>query len=72
MTRLLLAVVLLGGCGASAELRVAYATETARCTQNERAIVDRSGTTAEQDRADLDSERVRCDAALSAIETGGQ
>jgi len=54
-------------CGASAELRTRYATEVARCTANERAIVDREGSTYEQDRADLATERARCDAALTAI-----
>jgi len=57
------------GCGgASAELRTAYATEMARCVANERAIVDRQGTTREQDLSDLDAERARCDAALVAVE----
>ena len=62
-----LILILLTGCGASAELRARYATEVARCTANERAIVDRQGTTYEQDRADLEVERARCDAALAAI-----
>ena len=61
---------LMSGCGASAQTRVAYATEQARCIANERAIVDRAGTTEEADRADLAAERARCDAALSSIEGG--
>lgn len=56
------------GCGtASAEVRTAYAIEQARCIAAERAIVDRAGTTEEQDRADLAAERARCDAALGQI-----
>ena len=62
-----LSMALVVGCGASAELRARYATEVARCTANERAIVDRQETTYEQDRADLEVERARCDAALAAI-----
>ncbi len=54
-------------CGASEQLRVAYAAEVALCVANERAIVDREGTTREQDLADLAAERARCDAALAAI-----
>lgn len=65
--RAILPLVLVLGCGASAELRARYATEVSRCTANERAIVDRQGTTLEQDRADLEVERARCDAALAAI-----
>lgn len=65
--RAILPLVLVLGCGASAELRARYATEVARCMSNERAIVDRQGTTLEQDRADLEVERARCDAALAAI-----
>jgi hypothetical protein len=60
----------MAGCGASAEVRSAYSIETMRCIANERAIVDRQGTTEEQDRADLEIERSRCDAALAAI--GGE
>jgi hypothetical protein len=59
--------VLLPGCGASAELRTRYATEVARCIANERAIVDRQGTSYEQDLEDLDAERARCNAALESI-----
>lgn len=62
--------VLLPGCGASAELRTRYATEVARCIANERAIVDRQGTSYEQDLEDLDAERARCNAALEQI--GGE
>ena len=62
--------VLLPGCGASAELRTRYATEVARCIANERAIIDRQGTSYEQDREDLDVERARCNAALQQI--GGE
>jgi hypothetical protein len=57
-------------CGASEAIRVAYATEVALCIANERAIVDREGTSREQDLADLDAERARCNAALAAI--GGE
>lgn len=57
-------------CGASEATRIAYAAEVARCIANERAIVDREGSTREQDVADLDAERLRCDAALAAI--GGE
>ena len=58
------------GCGASAEVRASYATTVAECIAHERAIVDRQGTTEEQDEADLAAERARCDAALTAL--GGQ
>ncbi len=70
MTRaaLVAAVALvLASCGASAELRARYATEVARCTANERAIVEREGTSYEDDREALEVERARCDAALAAI-----
>jgi hypothetical protein len=61
-----------GSCGgASAEIRAAYAVETARCIANERAIVDRQDSTREQDERDLAAERARCDEALRAIESGG-
>lgn len=63
-----LALLLMGAsCGASEQLRAAYAIEVARCVANERSIVDREGTTREQDVADLAAERIRCDAALDAI-----
>lgn len=68
---ILLALVILAGCGAAtAEQRTAYAVEQAHCLSEERAIVDRAGTTEEQDRADLAAERARCDAALLAIYGG--
>lgn len=70
MRAIALSAIILVGCGASAQLRSAYATETARCIANERAIVDRQGTSYEQDREDLDVERARCNAALDAI--GGE
>ena len=66
----LILLALIAGCGASAELRTRYATETARCIANERAIIDRQGTSYEQDREDLDVERARCNAALQQI--GGE
>jgi len=74
----LLALALLGsslvGCGAqlSSTQRTTLATETQRCLLNERAIVDRTGTSAEQDASDLAAERARCDAARAAIVGGGQ
>lgn len=67
MKTLLILSALVAGCGASAELRARYATETTRCIANERAIIDRQGTTYEQDREDLDVERARCNAALESI-----
>ncbi len=61
----------LASCGgASTATRSAYAVEVTHCTSNERTIVDRAGTTAEQDQHDLLVERARCDAALHAIEEG--
>jgi hypothetical protein len=66
------AALTVGACGPSGQLRIAYSTEVARCTANERAIVDRAGTTMEQDQTDLAAERERCDAALAAIEHGGE
>ena len=56
------------GCGASAELRAAYALEQARCIANERQIVERDGTTYMEDVEDLELERARCNAALRLIE----
>ena len=70
MRTLLILSALAAGCGASAEIRTRYATEVSRCIANERAIVDRQGTSYEQDREDLDVERVRCNAALQQI--GGE
>ncbi len=61
-------VALLDGCVVSHEVRARYALEHARCLANERAIVDRPGTSYEQDTDDLEAERLRCDAALDAIE----
>lgn len=69
----LLVIALLGtlatGCGPAVtpEVRSAYAIEQARCVENEEAIVARPGTTEAEDRAALDAERARCDAALAAI-----
>lgn len=65
--RFALGLLLLASCGPSERLRVAYATEVALCIANERAIVDREGTSREEDAADLAAERARCDAALVAI-----
>ena len=69
-TTIFVCVVALSACGASAQTRTAYGVEEARCIANERAIVDRHGTTLAQDQADLATERARCDAALHAIEGG--
>jgi hypothetical protein len=65
-----IAIVLSACGGTTAEIRTAYAIEQARCLINERAIIDRVGTTQEQDEADFAAERARCDAALMAIGTG--
>lgn len=65
--RLAFGLMLLASCGASERVRVAYASEVALCIANERAIIDREGTSREQDEADLAAERARCDAALVAI-----
>jgi hypothetical protein len=63
-----LVLLLLAGCsGPTAAARTNYGVEEARCILNERAIVDRTGTTREQDHADLLIERARCDQALIAI-----
>lgn len=62
---------LLQGCGASDAVRASYAVEVANCMAQERRIIDREGTTAEQDAEDWEIERARCNAALEAIE-GGQ
>jgi hypothetical protein len=61
------ALLLVACGGATAEQRTAYAVEQARCLANERAIVDREGTSYELDRYDLEQERARCDAALHVI-----
>ena len=55
------------GCGA-AEVRLRYGAEAALCAANERAIVDRTGTTEAEDLEALALERARCDAALRAAE----
>ena len=60
------------GGGLTNSQRASLATETQVCLLNERAIVDRMGTTAEQDAADLAAERARCDAARAAIVGGGR
>ena len=66
-----LGLILAGAtCKASPATRNRYMEEVARCTANERAIVDREGTTRQQDEDDLKNERARCDAALIAIEEG--
>lgn len=61
------------GCGAQLtdSQHAALAIETQRCLVNEREIVDRPGTSEEQDRADLAAERARCDAARAMIVNGG-
>ncbi len=70
LVRLLpLAFVFVAGCGASGAVRSAYALEQARCLANERQIIDRESSEAEDDR-DMAAERARCDAALLAI--GGE
>lgn len=69
-TALVWMLLLLSACTPSAQLRIAYAREVARCTTNERAIVDRPDTTLSQDETDLAAERARCDAALLSIENG--
>jgi hypothetical protein len=58
----------MAGCGASAQTIAAYSAEHARCQLNQRAIVERRGTTEEEDMAAWDAEVARCDAALRAIE----
>lgn len=66
--RIALGVVMLAAsCGASEQIRASYAAEVALCIANERAIVDREGTSREEDEAALVAERARCDAALEAI-----
>ena len=67
---LLVALALtLPACGAqlTATQRTALAVETQLCIANERAIVERQGTTEDEDRAALAAERARCDAARAAI-----
>ena len=48
----------------------AYNREAERCSQNIEAIVEREGTTREQDLADLDIEEQRCFEALEQIMGG--
>lgn len=54
------------GCGAS-QTETRYAAEVAHCLDNERSIVAREGTSADEDEADLDAERARCDATLAEL-----
>lgn len=65
-------VSMLHGCNpqVTPAMRARYAEEVTRCIANERAIVDREGSTLDEDRADLALERARCDAALAEIERG--
>lgn len=67
LVRLALLLVLLSCSGASAATHTAYALEEARCVNNERQIVNRTGHTLEEDQHDLALERARCDAALRAL-----
>lgn len=61
-------VAMASGCGPTLQqTRVAYQTEVDRCLANEQAIVGRTGTTMDEDAADLATERARCDAALLGI-----
>lgn len=63
---LLLALVV--GCGPTlGQTRARYEAEVTHCIDSEQAIVARTGTTADQDAADLAAERARCDAALAGI-----
>lgn len=71
-TTAIMCVLFLACGGLSSEQRIAYSAEVARCIQNERAIIDRQGTTLEEDERDLAVERARCDDALASIEHGGQ
>ena len=69
MTCYILIAALLASCGgASAGTRTAYSVAVAQCVARERSIVDRTGTTEEQDRADLAAEREECDHNLARIE----
>jgi hypothetical protein len=70
---LCLGASVVSACGAQLtdSQRAALAIETQRCIVNERAIVDRAGSTEAQDRADLSAERMRCDATRAAIVDGG-
>lgn len=67
MRAIVLACALCSGCAATtAQVRAAYAAETAQCAFNERAIVSRPSTP-EEDARDLAIERARCDARLREI-----
>ena len=58
-------------CGPSTrQIRTQYTTEVARCQAAEHEIEIRAGTTADQDAADLTTERARCDNALALIRAG--
>lgn len=59
-------VLFIGGCGGS--YVPMYASVSAACLAQERSIVDRQGTTEEQDRTDLASIRNVCDDLLLRIE----
>lgn len=63
----------LSSCGPAltTEQRTALAIETQFCISNERAIVDRVGSTREDDERDLAAERARCDEARQRITSGG-
>lgn len=56
------------GCGASVQTRTNYALEQARCIANQKEIVDREGTTYDQDYEDMVAEIARCDRELRLIE----
>lgn len=59
---------LAAGCGPQLQqVRAQYEGEVHRCLDNEQAIVARTGSSMDQDAADLVAERARCDAALAAI-----
>lgn len=62
------ALIALSGCGATAATRSRYSIEVSRCLANERDVIEREGTSEQQDRADFAAERARCDAALAEIE----
>lgn len=66
-------VVACAACGASAELRSAYATQVAACIAEERAIVARDLPSHEDDQ-EIDiallEARSRCDEALAVLEDG--
>jgi hypothetical protein len=58
----------IAGCGASLEVRTDYALEQARCIRNQQEIVDRPGTTYDQDYEDMVAEVARCNRELRLIE----